>query len=87
MATKLPAKKTTGELQIDYEVASEIIAEYFALVAKQLANEKRQPTPNPEKIKSFESQLLKLKHEKMNLSDEKVIHNAMYNYAPLLKNA
>ena len=53
MATKL--KKTSDELQVDCEVAAEIIAAYFARCAKQLAAEKRMSSPNEEKINALES--------------------------------
>ena len=84
MATKL--KKTADELQIDCEVASEVIAEYFAFCAKQLAEEKDQASPNLEKIEAIEVQLLALKKEKMSIGvdNSAVINKALYVYAPLL---
>jgi hypothetical protein len=87
MATKLPAKKTTDELQIDCEVAAEVIAECFAYLAKQLADEKKCAMPNEDKIQTLESKLLELKRDKMSLSPENaaVINNALYFLAPLLR--
>jgi hypothetical protein len=87
MATKLPPKKSTDELQIDCEVAAEVIAEYFAYCAKQLAEERDTSSPNQEKIEALESQLRELKREKMSLGVENsdVIKKALYIYAPLLK--
>lgn len=84
MATKL--KKTTDELQIDCEVAAEVIAEYFAFCAKQLAEEKEQASPNLEKVEAIEAQLMALKKEKMAIgADSAVINKTLYVYAPLLK--
>lgn len=87
MATKL--KKTTDELQIDCEVAAEIIAAYFARCAKQLAAEKRKASPNDEKINALESQLRELHREKMELGvdNTKLIEKALYIYSDNLKQA
>ena len=89
MATKLPATKTTDELQIDCEVAAGIIAEYSAFCAKQLAAEKRSVSPNADKIKALESQLTELHREEMELGVDKpdVINKALSIYGPILKNA
>ncbi len=89
MATKLPAKKTTDELQIDCEVAAEVIAEYFAFCAKQLAKEKKNASPNADKIKTLEAKLVELNREKLALGPDNadVINKALYIYAPLLKKA
>lgn len=85
MATQI--KKTTDELQIDCEVAVEVIAEYFAFLAKELADEKENPSPNLEKIEALETQLLELKREKMSIGVDNSagINKALYVYAPLLK--
>jgi hypothetical protein len=87
MATKPLLNKSTDELQIECEVASEVIAEYFAFCAKELADEKDNSAPNLEKIEALEAQLLELKREKMSIGVENsaVIHRALYVYAPLLK--
>jgi hypothetical protein len=89
VAAKLPPKKTSDELQIDCEVASAIIADYFAYCAKRLAKEKQSSSPNLDKIKAFESQLLELNREKMALGvdNSDLINKAFYIYAPLLKQA
>lgn len=85
MATKL--KKTTDELQVDCEVAAEIIAAYFARCAKQLAAEKRMPAPNEEKINALEALLRDLHREKMELGVEntQLIEKALYIYPDCLK--
>ena len=89
MATKLPAKKTTDELQIDCEVAAEVLAECFAYFAKQLAEEKKNLQPNEDKVKTLEAKLVELKNDKMTLGtdNEKVINNALYFLAPPLRKA
>jgi hypothetical protein len=85
MATQL--RKTTDELLVDCEVASEVIAEYFAILATELANEKNSSTPNLEKVKTIESSMRELKKEKRILSPDNVdlINKALYNYATILK--
>jgi hypothetical protein len=87
VAAQLSAKKTSDELQIDCEVASAIIADYFAYYAKRLAKEKQNSSPNVDKIKALESQLLELHREKMALgtNNSDLINKAFYIYAPLLK--
>lgn len=87
MATKPLLKKNTDELQVDCEVASAVIAEYFAFCAKQLSEEKDNDSPNPEKIQALETQLRELKKEKMSIgvANAAVINKALYVYAPLLK--
>ncbi|MCC7530795.1 MAG: hypothetical protein IT342_19890 [Candidatus Melainabacteria bacterium] len=89
MATKLPAKKTNDELEIDCEVAAAILAECFAYFAKQLAEEKKSKTPNEDKLKTLEAKLLELKRDEMALGPENVIviNNALYVLAPLLRKA
>ncbi len=87
MATKPLVKKTFDELQIDCEVASEVIAEYFAFCAKEMSDELDNLQPNQEKLDALEAQLLELKKEKRAISVEspEVINKALYVYAPLLK--
>lgn len=89
MATKLPAKKTTDELQIDCEVAAEVLAECFAYFAKHLAAEKKSPSQNEDKVRTLEAKLLELKRDEMALGteNEDVINNALYVWAPLLRKA
>lgn len=89
MATKLPAKKTTDELQIDCEVAAEVLAECFAYFAKQLAEEKKSPAPNQDKVRTLEAKLLELKRDEMALGTENkdLINSALYVWAPLLRKA
>ena len=87
MATKVPAKTHTEELQMDCEVAEHIIAEYFAMCAKQLASEKRSDSPNQENINALETKLVELHREKMELGVDKpdLIKKAFDTYARILK--
>ena len=87
MATRPLVKKTTDELQIDCEVASEVIAEYLAFCAKGLAEERDAEFPDPEKIQALETQVRELKREKISigLDNSAVINKSLYVYAPLLK--
>lgn len=87
MSTKLPTKKTKDELQVDCEVAAEVLAECFAYFAKQLAAEKKNAAPNEDKIQTLEAKLLELKREKMALSVDNPtgINNVLYTLAPLLR--
>lgn len=80
-------KKTTNELQIDCEVAAEILAEMLAFCAKELAEEADADTQNLEKIETLEKQILELKRDKLSigLDNTEVINKALYFYAPLLK--
>ncbi|MBP9092235.1 hypothetical protein KBI23_14495 [bacterium] len=87
MATKLT--KTNDELQVDCEVAAEIIAAYFARCANRLAAEKRKSLPNEEMISALESQLRQLHKEKMELDvdNTKLIEKALYIYSDNLGRA
>jgi hypothetical protein len=87
MATTPLIKKTIDELQIDCEVAAEVLAETLAFCAKQLAEEREASSPNQEKIETLEKQVLELKRDKMSIGMEntEVINKALYFYAPLLK--
>ena len=87
MATKPLVKKTIDELQLDCEVAAEVLAETLAFCAKELAEERDAESPNQEKIETLEKQVLELKREKMSIGVEntEVINKALYFYAPLLK--
>lgn len=87
MATKLT--KTNDELQVDCEVAAEIIAAYFARCANRLAAEKRKSCPNEEMISALESQLRELHQERMLLGvdNTKLIEKALYIYSDNLGRA
>lgn len=84
MASKL--NMTNDELQIDCEVAAEIIAAYFARCAIRLAAEKRESSPNEEMISALEAQLRELHQEKMELGvdNSKLIEKALYIYSDSL---
>ncbi len=88
-ATKLPAKTHTEEQQIDCEIAGQIIADYFVMCAKQLAEEKDNSSPNQEKIKALETKLSELHREKMELGADTadLIKKALDTYARILKEA
>ncbi len=85
MATKL--RKTIDELQVDCEVAAEVLAEALAFCAKELAQERDAEFPNQEKIETLEKQVIELKRDQMSISVDNtdLIHKALYFYAPLLK--
>lgn len=87
MTTKPLIQKTHDELQIDCEVAAEVLAETLAFCAKELADERDAEYPNLEKIETLEKQVLELKRDKMSIGVDKteVINKALYFYAPLLK--
>ena len=87
MATKPLSKKTIDELQIDCEVAAEVLAETLAFCAKELAEERDVEFPNQEKIQALEMQVLALEGEKMSIGVDniEIINRALYFYAPLLK--
>jgi hypothetical protein len=80
-------KKSTAELDMECEVASVVLAEWFALCAKHLAEERDAETPNRGKIDALEAQLRELNREKMSIGvdNTSVINKALYVYAPLLK--
>ena len=80
-------KKTTEELQIDCEVASEVLAECLALYAKELAEERDLESPNPAKIEALEKRVGEIKQLRMSLSVENTaaIDKVLFSYAPLLK--
>ncbi len=87
MANKL--NKTNDELQVDCEVAAEIIAAYFSRCAIRLAAEKRKSSPNEEMISALDAQLRKLHQEKMELGvdNSKLIEKALYIYSDSLGRA
>jgi hypothetical protein len=87
MTTQPLFKKTTDELQIDCEIAVEVIAEYLAFCARELAGERDVEFPKTEKIDALEKQVRELKREKMAIGIEHIelINKALYVYAPLLK--
>lgn len=85
MATQL--KKTNEELEVDCEVALEVISEMFAFCAKQLAEANASDNPDRAEITTLEKELALLKHEKMSigLDNPDVLNKALFYYAPLLK--
>lgn len=87
MSTKLPPKKSLDQLQVDCEVAAEILAECMAYFAKQLATEKKLPQPNLDKVEALESKLDEIKRHQLSLSPQnpKLINDALYIWAPLLR--
>jgi hypothetical protein len=86
MATKLPAKKHTDE--IDCEIASQIISDYFAHTAKALAAERR-CSGSDAKIHALECLLADLHREKLELSVENttLIKKTFDVYARKLKDS
>lgn len=87
MAAKPLIQKAIDEMEIDCEVAAEVLTEVLAFCAKELAEEKDAEDPNQEKIKTLEKQILELKRDKMSIGAENTdaINKALYFYAPLLK--
>jgi hypothetical protein len=87
VATRPLIEKSTDQLLVDCEVASEIYAEYIAFCAKELAEEKEAKFPNEGKVEALESQIRELKREKLSITVDNyaVINKALYVYAPLLK--
>lgn len=87
MVAKPLIQKPIDEMQIDCEVATEVLTEVLAFCAKKLAEERDAEYPNQEKIETLEKQVLELKRDKMSigLDNTEVINKALYYYAPLLK--
>lgn len=79
--------KTADELQIDCEIAADVIAEYVAFWAKRLAEEKHESSPNLEKVEALETQIRELKREKMSLGADNppLVNKALYVYTEVLK--
>lgn len=80
-------KKTTAELQIECEVASEVIAECVALYAQELSEERDLESPNPAKIEALEQRVRELKQLKraLRVDDTAAVDKVLFSYAPLLK--
>ncbi|MBI1271744.1 hypothetical protein GC174_15055 [bacterium] len=87
MIAKPLIQKAIDEMQIDCEVAVEVLTEVLAFCSKELAKEMDADYPNQEKIETLEKQVLELKRDKMSIGAEStdVINKALYFYAPLLK--
>jgi len=79
--------KTADELQIDCEIAADVIAEYVAFWAKHLAEEKHKSSPNLDKVEALETQVRELKREKMSLGADNLslVIKALYVYSDVLK--
>ena len=67
MAAKPLMQKAIEEMQIDCEVAAEVLTEVLAFCAKELAEERDAEYPNQEKIETLEKQVLELKRDKMSI--------------------
>lgn len=79
-------KKSSYQLQIDCEVANEVLSECLAYFAKRLSAEKKRETSDQDKINALEAQLTELHNAKMELSLERadIVSKALHVWAPLL---
>jgi hypothetical protein len=87
--TKTPAGKCPDQLEVDCAIARDIISQYFAVTATQLAAEKDSPSPDETKVGTLEARLKELHQEKMQLSTNTadLIKKAFTTYAKVLKDA
>ena len=87
MVAKTQSRKSADELEVDYDVARDIISQYFAVTATELASEKRSKSPSQDKVEELESRLKELYQDKMQLSCDNtaLITKAFTVYAPILK--
>lgn len=86
-ATKTPVRKSLDELEADYDVARDIISQYFAMTARELSAEKSSKSPSQGKVRELESRLKVLHQEKMQLSRDnlELISKVFTTYVPIMK--
>ena len=86
-ATKSPVRKSVAELEVDYDVARDIISQYFAMTASELSAEKNSKSPSQVKVGELESRLKLLHQEKMHLSLDnlELISKVFTTYVPIVK--
>jgi hypothetical protein len=86
-ATKTPVRKSVDELEADYDVARDIISQYFAMTASELSSEKTSKSPSQDKVGELESKLKVLHQEKMQLSRDnlELISKVFTTYVPIVK--
>lgn len=80
----------SDQLEINCAIARDIISQYFAVTATELATEKDSPSPNNKaRIEALEATLKELHQEKMQLSTDKadLIKKAFTAYAKVMKDA
>lgn len=75
------------QLEVDWDIARDIIAEYFAITASQLAQARNSELVDSTRINELERRLEKLHQEKMQISsdDSELIKKAFTEYAQVLK--
>lgn len=75
------------QLEIDWDIARDIIAEYFAVTARELAHAKDSESFDSTTINELETRLKKLHQEKLHISshNSELIKKAFTEYAPALK--
>jgi hypothetical protein len=85
--TKAPAGKCLDELEVDCDIARDIISQYFAVTASELASEKDNKSPDKDRIGALETRLQELHQEKMQLStvNAEMITKAFTMYAKVMK--
>lgn len=88
-ATKARAEKSPERLQIECDVAREIISQYLAISAKEAAAEKRTDSPEPERIRVIEARICELYKEQMEIGIDtpELIKKAYDFYAQKVKDA
>jgi len=74
-------------VEIDWEIARDIIAQYFAVTAGELANAKENELSGSVRIQELETRLKKLRQEKMQLTSDNtnLINKAFTEYAQALR--
>jgi hypothetical protein len=75
------------QLEVDWDIARDIIAEYLAITASQLAHARNSELVDTTRINELETRLGKLHQEKLQISsgDSELIRRAFTEYAQELK--
>lgn len=86
MTTKTPIKKSDYDLQVECEVAAEVLAECLAYFSKRLTAEQKREMVDEDKIKALKYQISEFYKAKMELGLDRpeIVYSALHVWAPLL---